>query len=46
MQVNIKLTLSPYQIDGTVITEKIKTWNIPVSNCVLPVNHNISVMGY
>ena len=40
------LTITPKKSDGQVITEKVKTVEVKVSRCILPVNHNISVMGY
>jgi len=40
------LTITPYRPDNTVIIEKIKTEKIKIGSCLLPVNHNISVMGY
>ena len=37
------LTITPYKGDGSIITDKIKTLEVKISRCVLPVNHNISV---
>ena len=40
------VTLTPYKSDNSVITSNIKTFEVKINSCVLPVNHNISVMGY
>ena len=40
------LTLTPYKSDGAVLTNKIKTLEVKISRCIMPVNHNVSVMGY
>jgi PKD domain. len=40
------LTLTPYGTDDIEKTDRIKKLTIPISRCILPVNHNISVMGY
>ena len=40
------LTLIPYKSDGSVLTDKIKTLEVKISSCIMPVNHNISVMEY
>ncbi len=39
--------VTPYRaLDNTPITEKIAVMQVRVKSCSLPVNHNISVMGY
>jgi len=38
-----RLTITPYNSIGEVLTEKIKTMEVPISRCVIPVNHNISL---
>jgi len=38
--------LIPYKADGTELTSKIKTKEVRISRCIMPVNHNISVMEY
>jgi len=47
---NYTLTITPYRQDlsGNYIamTDKIKTMDVKINSCVLPVNHNISAMGY
>jgi hypothetical protein len=40
------LTLTPKKLGGEVITEAVKTLSVKINSCQLPVNHNISVMGY
>jgi len=40
------LTITPLKSDNSAITDRIQTVNIKVNSCILPVNHNISVMGY
>ncbi|MDR2954516.1 MAG: PKD domain-containing protein [Prevotella sp.] len=45
-----KLTLTPYKEDNLsneeVVTDKIKTMEVKVASCRLPVNHNTSLMDY
>ena len=41
-----KVILTPYKADNTIVQDKIQTVDVKVSSCRLPVNHNISVMGY
>jgi len=40
------LRLIPYRVDGSAITDKIKTYPVKIASCRIPVNHNISVMEY
>ena len=40
------LTLTPKKTGGEVITEGVKSMEVKIHSCTLPVNHNISVMGY
>ena len=40
------VTLTPYKADGTAITDKTQLIQVKISSCRLPVNHNISNMGY
>lgn len=40
------LTLTPYKADGSVLTDKIRVNTIEVGTCMIPVNHNITNMGY
>jgi len=40
------VTATPFRIDGSPITENIKTMAVHVSNCAIPVNHIISHQNY
>ena len=42
------ITVTPYEdvAETMPITERIKTAEVKVKSCLLPVNHNVSVMGY
>jgi len=42
----VTLTLKPKQQGGMVYFNSVKTIDVKIASCVLPVNHNISVMGY
>ena len=42
----VTVTLKPKQQGGEVYLNSIKTIDIRIASCALPVNHNISVMGY
>lgn len=41
------LTLTPYKIDNTVITGSVKTREVKISPCMIPINPNVSsVVGF
>jgi len=39
------LTLTPYKSDGSILTDKIKTLEVKISRCLMPVNPNIHLMN-
>jgi PKD domain. len=43
---SVTAILKPKQQGGEVYLNSVKTINAKIASCVLPVNHNISVMGY
>ena len=43
---SVTATLKPKQQGGEIYLNSIKTIDIRIATCALPVNHNISVMGY
>lgn len=40
------ITIKAFRGNGTEVTEKQQTLQVKVNSCRLPVNHNISTMGY
>jgi len=43
---NYVLTLTVHKSDNSIVTSKEEKIDVRISRCIMPVNHNISVMGY
>lgn len=40
------VSVTPYKADGSIYTDKIQTMEVNVGRCSIPVNHNLTNMGY